>query len=227
MELMLRNLRRRRLRQSHPDRARVLAGVLERLRVSAAPSRRSLLWTDAIYGWGNEEWAAEERYLAEVVQSAERCAGPILECGSGLTTLLIGAVATRRALRLHSLENSTEWHARVTQALRDHGVAGVTVHLTPLRDFGAYEWYDVQGGELPDEFSLVVCDGPPASTRGGRGGMLPRMRGSLVPGCCILLDDASRPAERALVDRWREELGGDAKLIPGSRGFARIVIGGS
>jgi len=74
--------------------------------------------------------------------------------------------------------------------------------LTTLRDYGDFDWYDVDPLELPT-FSLVICDGPQGSTRGGRLGLLPVLRERLAPGCSILLDDAARPSEREVLRRWK------------------------
>ncbi|HXT48502.1 MAG TPA: hypothetical protein VN717_07655, partial [Gemmatimonadaceae bacterium] len=77
------SLRARQLRRRGDPRAKLLARTIARLSRARAPGAYSTLWTDAIYGWGNEKWSAEEPYLAEVVRFAERTVGPILECGSG------------------------------------------------------------------------------------------------------------------------------------------------
>src|SRR5438876_2404411 len=110
-------------------------------------------------GWGNDGFAARYDYLEEVIQSAARTRGPILECGSGLTTLLIGLYAGRRDVQTWSLEHIPEWHARVTAALQRHHIAGVDVCLAPLREYGDFQWYDPPLDALPASFSLVVCDG--------------------------------------------------------------------
>jgi len=205
----------------------MLDRVMSRLSRRPAPRTPSVIWTDAIFGWGNERWSAEARYLREVVRSAEKTRGPILECGSGLTTIMIGAIASRRGIHLHALEHQAEWHARVTEAIRRFGLTNVTVHLAPLRDFGEFDWYDAKLNELPNDFSLVVCDGPPGVTRGGRSGMLPMMRGKLAKTVSILIDDTNRPAEGQLARQWIGELGAAQGLHAGGRGFAKIDVRGS
>lgn len=226
MTWLAHRLRGRQLRRGGRERARSLSSVIDRLRTSRAPSRYSTLWTDAIYGWGNEKWTALEPYLSEVVRAAERTNGPILECGSGLTTVLMGAVASRSGARVHSLEHNGEWRDRVYQELRDHGLDGPTVHLAPLRNFGEYDWYDAPLADLPGDVSLVVCDGPPEKTRGGRRGMMPVMQSKLAPGCVVLLDDLVRPAEQELVRSWVRDFGASAKVRSGGRKFARVRLPG-
>jgi hypothetical protein len=221
---MLQSVRARMLRRYEYDRAEMLQRVVTRLSRARAPRMVSVIWTDAIFGWGNERWAAEPHYLREVIGSAELAKGSILECGSGLTTLMMGAIASRRGIQLHSLEHNPEWHARVCEAIERFGLTNVTVHLAPLRDFGPFDWYDAQLSELPDDFSLVVCDGPPGVTRGGRSGMLPMMRGKLAKTVSILIDDTNRDAEGQLARKWIGELGASNGLHAGGRGFARIDV---
>jgi hypothetical protein len=212
------------LRRYQYDRAEMLKRVMQRLSRARAPRALTMIWTDAIFGWGNERWTAEARYLREVAGSAEKANGSILECGSGLTTLMMGAIASRRGIQLHSLEHHPEWHARVSEAIHQFHLTNVTIHLAPLRDFGSFDWYDAQLGELPNDFSLVVCDGPPGVTRGGRSGMLPMMRGKLAKTVSILIDDTNRDAEGQLARQWISELRAPNGLHAGGRGFARIDV---
>lgn len=224
MTWIAQKFRTRQLRRGAHERADSLRSVIARLRKSPAPSVYSTLWTDAIYGWGNEKWTAQERYLAEVVRSAERTKGPIIECGSGLTTVLMGAVSARTGVRVDALEHTPEWRDRVNASLREYGIDGVTVHSGPLRDFGEYDWYDAPLALLPSAVRLIVCDGPPASTRGGRCGMMPVLKSKLAPGCVVLLDDLIRDAERGLVRDWIRDYGATAKVHEADRKFARLEL---
>lgn len=224
MRNLIHVLRARQLRRYAFDRTETLRRVVKRLTRARAPSVYSTLWSDAVYGWGNEKWSADEMYLCEVIRTAESTSGAILECGSGLTTLLLSAVAARRGLQVHALEHNETWHARVRQAVLEMGGTTTTVHLAALRSYDDYDWYDAPLEELPGNITLVVCDGPPGATRGGRSGMLPRMREKLAPRCTILLDDISRPAERELALGWSRESGTVAQLKESKHGFARVAL---
>lgn len=74
---------------------------------------------------------------------------------------------------------------------------------SPLKDYGDFCWYDAPLESMPDSFSLVICDGPPGATKGGRYGLVPFMRDRLRSGCVILLDDAEREEERTIAARWQ------------------------
>ena len=81
---------------------------------------------------------------------------------------------------------------------------------TPRRD--GYSWYDAPLKELPEQFCLVVCDGPAGDTPGGRYGLVPVLGPRITSGCVILLDDAERAPEREALLRWSETLGGSPVL---------------
>ena len=155
-------------------------------------------------GWGNHGMAARTDYLAEVCRQGVRAERAILECGSGLTTLLLGLLAGRRGVPVWSLEHMPEWRTRVASALDKHEIPGVHLLLAPLEDYGTFTWYTPQE-PLPANFDLVVCDGPPSDTNGGRYGMLPVMRGRVDERTIILLDDAERPSEHQVLTQWKHD----------------------
>lgn len=156
-------------------------------------------------GWGNEGFAAQTDYLEEVSRQATCATGPVLECGSGLTTIMLGLLAGRRGIRIWSLEHFPEWQARVTNVLERFEIPNVQICAAPLRSYGEFSWYEPPLAEMPKEFQLVICDGPPGSTAGGRYGLLPVMGDHLPAGATILLDDATRPGEVECLRRWTKE----------------------
>lgn len=161
---------------------------------------------DLIYGWGNEAWSSDTEYLQGCLEHAQACRGPILECGSGLTTLLIGALVQKSGNVLCSLEHHVAWGQRVSQLLKRYRIHAVQMHVRPLKEYGDFIWYQPPAESTPDNYALVVCDGPPGATYGGRYGLLPVMKSRLAPDCVILLDDADRPQEQAIAKRWAQEL---------------------
>ena len=102
---------------------------------------------DLILGW----------YLFACLSHAMTIEGPILECGSGLTTLLIGAVAQRRGIELWSLEHTQAWGDRVRRALERYRIDCVHLHTSALRDYGGFTWYDPPPDFLRNEYPLVIC----------------------------------------------------------------------
>ena len=179
---------------------------------------------DLVYGWGNESWSARGEFLGAVLAHAWKADGPVLECGSGLTTLLLGLVAERTGHRVWSLEHNPFWAERVRAELKRYRIGNVEVCPAALGDRGGYSWYAAPRERLPETFALVVCDGPPGDTPGGRYGLVPEMRSRLAPGCVLLLDDADRPDERAVLARWAGELGAAPEVLGAEKPFARLIV---
>jgi hypothetical protein len=177
-------------------------------------------------GWDNEGMAADTDFLAEVARQALATDGPVLECGSGLTTLLLGLLAGRRGVETWSLEHFPEWRERVGGEVASHHVPRVRVCHAPLRDYGEFSWYDPPLAEMPAQFRLVVCDGPPGDTPGGRYGLWPVMRARLPSGSLILLDDVERASEAEALRRWAAEGRMETSISETSRGmFALARVG--
>ncbi|MBF2005752.1 hypothetical protein ACF3DV_24030 [Chlorogloeopsis fritschii PCC 9212] len=171
---------------------------------SKMPTRKML--AGLLTGWGNNHFAANLDYLEEVAKQAAKTPGPILECGSGLTTILLGLLAGRRGVEIWSLEHIPEWYTRVNTVLERYQISGVNLYLSPLQDFGGFCWYNPPFTSLPNNFRLVICDGPPSNqTPGGRYGLLPVLGQHLCDDALILLDDANREEEAEVLRRWTTE----------------------
>ena len=179
-----------------------------------------------VYGWGNTKWAADPAYIRTFMQYARQAANDILECGSGLSTLLLGLAARDTDVRVWSLEHDAEWADRMESLLARYGIDTVTVCSSPLCDFGDFEWYDAPLDRLPKRFDVVVCDGPPYTTRGGRYGLVPVFGSRLCPGTVILLHDAQRRQEQNIAATWARQLGTDFTVSEAceAKCFATIVV---
>lgn len=180
--------------------------------------------SNLIYGWGNESWSALEEYIVACLKFANQSSGPILECGSGLTTILLGVVAQKSGNTVWSLEHNLDWQERVTKYLRRYRIRSVHLCLSELQDYGEFSWYAPPLDEMPEKFSMVVCDGPPGDTRGGRYGLLPIMKSRLAPGAVILLDDARRQGEFATASRWANELKSSFVTLGMHKPFIKIIV---
>jgi hypothetical protein len=176
------------------------------------------------FGWGNEGWSASEDFLRACIEGALHCDGAILECGSGLTTLVVGLIAEQRGLAFVSLEQSPDWCKRTNSVAAALNIQGVCVKYSPLRDHESYCWYEFD--EFSHQrFSLVICDGPPGQTYGGRYGLLPVAQSTFSDQCVILLDDAIREGEQAVVRRWQEEAPLRCEMLGRITPYFRLSVG--
>ena len=204
-----------------------LGRCVDRLR-SGAPIDLELLRT-ARSAWGNEAWSADLRYLEEGTTRASRSTAPILECGTGLTTLLACAVAERTGVPVHCLEQDASWVEVVRGALARYGLSA-HVSYAPLVPQDDFVWYDLRGIELPKRFGLVLCDGPavlepwsPEIRAGWRAGVLPVLAKQGIAVDEVLLDDADEPRAARLLERWRVEFGCEEVVIGTSDGATAVV----
>jgi hypothetical protein len=219
----------RRVREIVPRRVRDQLRARQRERASFRALRRSIpalrrdprgedaIWRDLVHGWGG--WAASPDYLDAVAAAAVNEGGAILECGSGLTTVVLATIAEQTGAQVWSLEHDPHWYEVTDKALRKFGLQA-NLELTPLQSYVDFDWYSVDPNVLP-RFSLVICDGPPSSTtRGGRYGLMPVFGDRLTAGCVVLLDDADRPGEQETLCRWRAETSLAYDRGTGGRTFA-------
>jgi Methyltransferase domain len=179
---------------------------------------------ELVAAWGNEGFLALEEYILAVIRHARQTTGPILECGSGLSTLFLGVEAERRGTKVWTLEHHPAWAERVRSELRSAGIAAVEFCQAPLRSYGEFAWYDPPLERMPADFALIVCDGPPGETLGGRYGLLPIMRSRLRSGCVILLDDYERADEQATAARWVAETGAALETYGTQKPYALLRL---
>lgn len=205
------------LRRQLTDAVRAIAKLPE----GQVPDRQQL--AELIAGWSNDGYVANLDYLEAVAKSSVNTSGPVLECGSGATTILLAILCGRRNVEVWTLEHSAEWHDRVTAALDNNGISAVKVCASPLVGYGEFDWYDPPLAQMPEEFRLVICDGPPGNTRGGRYGLLPVMGDRLAAGSTILLDDAGRPGELELIAKWENEAAFQTDLISTPEGQYAVM----
>jgi hypothetical protein len=183
------------------------------------------LMRQLVQSWGNEAWSASEPFLSAILQWLPRTQGTIVECGSGLSTLMLAVAASKSGRIVCSLENDADWEARVRAALPERVETAVRLLPAPIRSYGEFDWYATQGAPIPPQVGFVVCDGPPGSTRGGRFGLVPVLQKLFAPGCIVLLDDTQRDAEREVMERWCNEFGGS--VVEQGQTYCALRIGGT
>jgi predicted O-methyltransferase YrrM len=122
------------------------------------PRIRAGIETEADYNeafrYAGNNYAADAGVLALVTGLARKCRGPIIETGSGLSSVLMGAVSRDP---VYALEHLDHYAAQTVRWAEEAGVSNVGVCCAPLKDF----WYDLERFDLPRKFSLGFCDGPP------------------------------------------------------------------
>lgn len=189
-----------------------LAGAIEALReLPADPAPE--LFIELVRGWDNP-WSATPELLLTLYHLAHSGSGPILETGTGVSTLILGMFAAQ-GRAVYSLEHDPIWAQQARVALERHGLDPGIVHYCPLESREGGLWY----GALPEipDLSLVLCDGPPRAY--GRGGLFQALARQ-IRGATIVADDMNSPTERDLVSRWAAAHHREVHIIGTQRSFA-------
>jgi predicted O-methyltransferase YrrM len=137
----------------------------------------------------------------------------IVELGSGVSTIVLARLMREREGRLTTLEHDPDWAGVVRSQLKREGLTHVArlveapleAHVLAL---GGAPWYAERAvAALPDDIDLLLVDGPPGYGEGmerSRYPALPAIQSRLAPEAIVILDDATRPGEREILERWGE-----------------------
>ena len=157
-------------------------------------------------------WSASPDFLQLIVDHAlEHKPATILECSSGLTTLILARCCQiNQRGHLYSLENGVEYAEKTRAHLDRYEVASCAsvIHapLEPVSLNGVdYAWYALD--KIPDgSIDMLVIDGPPGFIqKNSRYPALPVLYDKLAEHCVIFLDDAAREDEQTIVDLWLQQ----------------------
>lgn len=158
-------------------------------------------------------WALEPDFLLDIVLHihSSKCE-KIVECGSGVSTIVIGNLIKKRGYgHLYSLEHDPHWHRIVSEQISRGGLEEfVTQILAPLQEYpwgdSHVSWYAEDplrsALEGTDHLDLVVVDGPPSSQDLSRVMALPFLRPWMDDHTLLVLDDARRQQEKAVLAEW-------------------------
>ena len=150
----------------------------------------------------------------------------IIEFGSGYSTLCMARVLqiSGRRAKLYSVESDASWFESMKAALDRNGLdEHVELIFAPVVDAPAgismaegARWYDSKildtALKNADPIDLAVVDGPFGSVSAhARYPAVPFLKNRLADRFAIFLDDASRPHERQISERWQALLGAAPK----------------
>jgi Methyltransferase domain len=202
------------LRSLHGGRRADKAALLARLGLSP----------DALPNLGS--WKADTRFLTHIVDTIERQRpATVVELGCGASSLVIAkALSLYGGGRLVGYDQHADFAVATRDWLANHGLAATLLHAPlgdPPGDWRG-QWYQL--ADVPATIDLLVIDGPPWAlhplVRGAAETLFPRLSATAT----VLLDDAARPGERLVAQRWRSRWPAiDFRLDP--RGAKGTLIG--
>lgn len=156
-------------------------------------------------------WAGSPDFLLQVAQQLQqRQPATVLECSSGVSTIVSARIMQLNGKgHVYSLEHDPAFAAKTRALLEQFDLkAWATVVDAPLvaRE-SSTPWYSLDGlpGSLASIDALVV-DGPPASGAPlARYPALPRFANQLSAAAIVMVDDAQRPDEIRMLQKWAAE----------------------
>ncbi|MDH5612476.1 MAG: class I SAM-dependent methyltransferase [Gammaproteobacteria bacterium] len=158
------------------------------------------------------DWSAAPDFIELIVEHCLQAKpGVIVECSSGLTTLVLARCCQlNQRGQVISLENGEEYAEKTRQQLQAFGLEtyAQVIH-SPLEkvtlDSNEYDWYDLT--LLPDvSIEMLVIDGPPGFIqKNSRYPAMPLLFDQLAKQAMVFLDDAARDDEKELVAQWLKE----------------------
>lgn len=157
-------------------------------------------YVEALRAFGNH-WAAPADVLQMAVGLARKAELPIIEIGSGLSTVAIAAATSGK---VWCLEHEQSYADTLETMVADAGVGNVTLVTTGIED----GWYNLDGVDLPEKFAVAFVDGPPRKFGN-------RMRFFDVLGdrCHVILcDDANDPEYARKLTAWAASRGREIKI---------------
>ena len=166
-------------------------------------------------------WKADTYFLWRIVGAIEKLRPrEVVELGCGASTLVIAkALQLNGEGRLTSLDQHAGFVEATAKWLAGHDLDASLRHAPIAEDPSHWShcWYDLPS--LPQQIDLLVIDGPPWTLNPFVRGRAEVLFDRISPGGMILLDDAARPGERVVAQRWKRDWPDfDFTLLPGAKG---------
>ena len=139
-------------------------------------------------------WGAPADILQVAANLARATEWPVLEIGTGLSTIVLAAATTKK---VWAVEHDPEYAEKLEEMVASAGVNNVMLVTTEIED----GWYNLENEELPVEFGFAFVDGPPRANAD-------RMKFfDLYGDRCryILCDDADDPNYASRLRAWAKK----------------------
>ena len=153
----------------------------------------------------DNRWGASAEVLAACVILARKANGPILEMGSGLSTILMAAATTQT---VWCVEHNRQFAEHLEEMADAAGTPNIAIVTCDIAD----NWYDLADdlADMPGRYAVALVDGPPRQ--------YDRMRFFDVFGDhvnAIVCDDADDPELAEQIRLWAADHGRELKMEGG------------
>lgn len=155
-------------------------------------------------------WAGSPDFLNKIVEIIFKYKPrSVLEVSSGVSSVLIGL-----ALKMNNYGNALSFehdisYAEITRKnIEVNSVGDISIIMDcPLNDYlidgETWKWYETRELTFTDKIDLLIIDGPPRATQNlARYPAIPLLHKYFSDNVIILLDDANRPDEVIIIEKW-------------------------
>ncbi len=157
-------------------------------------------------------WAGSPDFLNKIVEIIlKQKPRIVLEASSGVSSVLIGlALKMNNSGKALSFEDDTSYAEITRKNIEVNDIEDISIIMDcPLNDYlidgETWKWYDTKELTFTDKIDLLIIDGPPGATQNlARYPAIPLLHKYFSDNVIILLDDANRPDEIIIVEKWIE-----------------------
>jgi hypothetical protein len=159
-------------------------------------------------------WAGSPDFLNKIIETIFiNRPHFVLEAGCGVSSILVGlALKLNNYGKALSLENNPFFSEKTRKniELNDVNIFSI-ISDCPLCDYQidgeTWKWYETKELAITHKIDLLIIDGPPGNTQKlARYPAIPLLHQYFADNLVILLDDANRPDEIIIIDKWIEFL---------------------
>lgn len=137
----------------------------------------------------------------------------IVECGSGLSTLILGyLVKNGMVSKSIAIDHNKQFYEATKADLIKHGLEKyVNLIYAPLKPViindKEWFWYDTTVvDEIVDQIDILIVDGPPGQIqKHSRYPAIPLLKRYFNPNYNVIADDSRRPDEKEVIEIWLQE----------------------
>ena len=155
-------------------------------------------------------WAGSPDFLNKIIEVILKHKPRfVLEASSGVSSIVIGlALKKNNYGKSLSFEHDISYSKVTRKNINVNEIEDVsTVMDCPINDYliegETWKWYETEGLTFTDKIDLLIIDGPPRTTQNfARYPAIPILHKQFSDNVIILLDDAKRPDEIVILEKW-------------------------
>ena len=159
-------------------------------------------------------WAGSPDFLNKIVEIIlKQKPRFVLEASSGVSSILIGlALKINKSGKSLSFEQDTSYAEITRQNIEVNDIEEISIIMDcPLNDYliagETWKWYKTEELTFTDKIDFLIIDGPPRTTQNlARFPAIPLLYNYFSDNVIIILDDANRPDEIIITEKWIEFL---------------------